>query len=319
METEHYIKELLYRYDCVIMPGFGAFLTQMKSAVLHETTNAFHPPTKVISFNEQLSSNDGLLASHMASAEKSSHDAMLQKLNGLAKEWKKILQNNERISLLDIGQLWLNKEGKIQFQPSYHINYLTLSFGLSSFISAPTTAEVLKEEVVEIEEKVPFIIHKTSKTTSFRPYLKYAAILLLTLSAGVTGFRFFNENLNKQQLVQENVDSLISTKIQEATFFNSTPLELPAFSLKITKKKKKSGKIHYIIAGAFRIEENATKKIGMLKNKGFNASYVGINKFGLHQVAFASFDDADVKEAKQYLINIKKTESKDAWMLSLKN
>ncbi|NNG09397.1 MAG: SPOR domain-containing protein, partial [Arenibacter sp.] len=65
MGTEHYIAELLYRYNCVIVPEFGAFLTQMKSAVINDTTNSFYPPSKIVSFNEQLSSNDGLLVSYM--------------------------------------------------------------------------------------------------------------------------------------------------------------------------------------------------------------------------------------------------------------
>ena len=321
MGVEQYIKELLYRYNCVIIPGFGAFLTQKESAVLHKTTNAFYPPTKVISFNEQLSLNDGLLVSYMATAEKFSYGAMLQKLNEVTEEWKQKLEDYERISLVDIGELWLNKEGRIQFLPSYRINYLTSSFGLSSFVSAPITTEVLKEDVVEVEEKIPFIITpKTRETTSVRPYLKYAAILFLTISTGVTSFSFFDKNQNKQQLIWENVDSQISKNIQQATFFNTAPLELPSFSLQITKKGEGniSEKTHYIVAGAFRIERNAIKKIRMLKNRGFDASYVGINKFGLHQVSFASFDDTDVKEARQYLIKIRQTEN-DAWMLSLKN
>ena len=28
MNIEHYISQLLYRHQCVIMPGFGAFLTE---------------------------------------------------------------------------------------------------------------------------------------------------------------------------------------------------------------------------------------------------------------------------------------------------
>ena len=32
MVLEHYISDLLYRYNCVVVPGFGAFLTQKNSA-----------------------------------------------------------------------------------------------------------------------------------------------------------------------------------------------------------------------------------------------------------------------------------------------
>jgi len=52
MRTADYIEELLYRYNCVIVPGFGAFLTQLKSAEINKSTNTFLPPSKVISFND---------------------------------------------------------------------------------------------------------------------------------------------------------------------------------------------------------------------------------------------------------------------------
>ena len=50
MTLEHYISELLYRYNCVVVPGFGAFLTQSHSAVIDENTHTLYPPTKTIGF-----------------------------------------------------------------------------------------------------------------------------------------------------------------------------------------------------------------------------------------------------------------------------
>ena len=113
MGMEHNIAELLYRYNCVVVPGFGAFLTQLKSAVIHSDTNTFYPPTKVLSFNEQLSSNDGLLVSYMANAEKTSYEEMLQQLDDVIKEWKIQMENGERLVFPNIGELWLNTESMI--------------------------------------------------------------------------------------------------------------------------------------------------------------------------------------------------------------
>lgn len=313
MGTEHYIGELLYRYNCVVVPEFGAFLTQMKSAVIHETTNAFYPPSKIISFNEQLSSNDGLLVAYMADAEDTSYEEMLQSVTGTAKLWKQQLKK-ERLVLPNIGELWLNQEGKVQFQPSYQTNYLTASFGMSSFVSVPVIRESLKDEVVTLEEKIPFIITpEQRKETSYRPYLKYAAILLLALSTGLTGYRFYNESLGKQQLAQEEAQVVVSKNIQEATFFNTAPLELPSLTLDVVKKN--TGR-HHIIAGAFRIQKNANKKVNQLIKRGFDASYLGVNNYGLHQVTYASFENSD--EALTYLRKIKRTESSEAWLLSTK-
>src|SRR5690606_41196942 len=88
MGTEHYITELLYRYNCVVVPGFGAFLTQMKPAVINEATHSFSPPSKIVSFNGQLSSNDGLLVSYMADAEKRSYEDMEKQLSTIAQQWR---------------------------------------------------------------------------------------------------------------------------------------------------------------------------------------------------------------------------------------
>ena len=70
MQLEPYISDLLYRYECVTIPEFGSFLTQRVSATIHESTHAFYPPKKMLSFNEQIQKNDGLLAHYIADVEK---------------------------------------------------------------------------------------------------------------------------------------------------------------------------------------------------------------------------------------------------------
>lgn len=314
MAVEKYLKDLLYRYNCVVMPDFGAFLTQIKSAVINESTNTIYPPTKIVSFNEQLSSNDGLLVSFMSHAEGVSYDDMLESVKVVSKKWRQDLKNGQRLALPDIGDFWLNKAGKIQFEPSNKTNYLTASFGLSSYVSTPITREVLKEEVVALEEKIPFIITlEERKRQSVRPYLKYAAVVLLAIATGLTSFRFFEENINNDHVVQQQAQEQVSRNIQEATFFDTAPMELPILSLPVTKKNVG---VHHIVAGAFRIRANADKKVGQLRRKGYEATYLGPNKFGLHMVAYGSYTDVDT--ALDSLRSIKRNISRDAWLLSVK-
>ncbi len=300
----------------MVVPGFGAFLTEYKSAVLNEQSNSFYPPSKSLSFNKQLLSNDGLLVSYMAEVEQCSYEEMLQKVLNKVEKWKRALDQGERLTLANIGVLKSSKEGRIEYQPSYQINHLTSSFGLSSFVSAPITREVLKKEVLAIEEKVPFIITpERRKESSIRPYLKYAAILFLALSTGLTGYRFYNESINQQQLVVEKAQEEVSKSIQEATFFDTAPLELPTLNLKVITKKPKVG-MHHIVAGAFRFRANADKKIRILKRRGYDAAYLGTNRHGLHMVTYSSHSDVD--EALQTLRKVKSTQSQDAWLLSIR-
>jgi hypothetical protein len=322
MVLEHYISELLYRYNCVVVPEFGAFLTQRKSAGLHKSSNTFYPPSKTISFNNQLTANDGLLVSFAANSEKVGYESMLKKVTRAAEEWKISLENGNRLELQNIGEIWLNADRKMQFQPSDKINYLTASFGFSSFVASPVTREVLKEEVRSLEEKVPFLITPEKREAqSLRPYLKYAAIFLLALATGLTGYRTYNEMQINQQLAQEEAQEQVSQKIQEATFFDTAPLELPILNLDVTTAteravRKTSDKTHHIIAGAFRFKTNANKKIGQLKRRGFNSAYIGTNDFGLHIVTYDSYTDTD--EALKALRKIKRTQSPDAWLKSVK-
>ncbi|QCX01812.1 SPOR domain-containing protein [Aggregatimonas sangjinii] len=323
MGVEHYLNELLYRYNCVVIPGFGAFLTQKKSAVLHKASNTFYPPTKILSFNKQLTSNDGLLVSYMAQAEKKGYEVMLRSVNETVKTWNTALQKGERLPLPNVGELWKNSEGKILFQPSEKVNYLTSSFGLAPFVSKPVTREVLKEEVVQLEEKIPFTITpEARKSTTIRPYLKYAAIFLLALSTGLAGYTTYQNGIESQQMAQEDAQEQVSKHIQEATFFDTSPLELPVLNLNIGGTTNKSSttakgqKVHHIIAGAFRFKTNADKKIRQLKRRGFNPSYIGTNKFGLYMVAYESFTDSE--KALSTLKEIRQSHSKDAWLKSVR-
>ena len=319
MVLEHYISDLLYRYNCVVVPTFGAFLTQKTSARINDTTNTFFAPTKSIGFNQQLTSNDGLLVSHIAENEKLSFETVLTSMEEIAQQWKSQLATGEKLSLKHIGLLWTNSEGKIQFQPYLEVNYLTSSFGLSPFNTIPVTREVLKEEIVVMEERIPFMISPEKReASSFRPYLKYAAILLLALSTGLTGYRFYNNGVQNEQVARQDAQNHITKQIQEATFFDTSPLELPTVNvdaISISKKEVIIAK-HHIVAGAFRIKSNADRKVKALQNKGYNAAYYGTNAYGLHMVTYDRSNNA--KEALEALRAIKRTESSDAWLLSEK-
>lgn len=316
MRLEQYISDLLYRYECVIVPEFGAFLTQRKGAQLHETTNAFYPPSKVVSFNAQLTSNDGLLAHYIADILSISYDEATAKVVSATKDWKQQLQQSEAIVLKNIGDLSMNTEGNIQFNPSYHLNYLTTSFGLSSFVSPSISREVVlttipeekETEVLEKEtEKAPIALVQDKPKYRFPwRYASAAAVVLFAVS--VFGFR---EYQSQQQLTAQNkAQETVTQKIQQATFFNTNPSELPSITLTVAKEIQ-----HYhVVAGAFRVAENADKKISQLQAKGFeNASLLGQNKYGLHQVSYASFSTRE--EAVVALNNIKRNEAPEAWLL----
>ncbi len=306
MQLETYISDLLYRYECVTIPEFGSFLTQRVSATIDDTSNTFNAPKKVISFNEQIQKNDGLLANYIADVEKIPFEIANKKIAKRVKILKSYLTQGETLTFKNIGEIVFNNEGKILFEPTYHLNYLTDSFGLSQFVSPDVKREVYKEEVEAIEKVVPIAI--TSEKRKSKSYLKYAAVALIALTLGGFGASkyYVNQIETHNQLAQEQAALELDTKIQQATF-NLNPF--PTVTLNVTKQ---TGNYH-IVAGAFRIEENCNKRVKQLKADGFSARKIGANKYGLHQVVYASYEGR--LDALKALREIKKTHNRDAWLL----
>jgi nucleoid DNA-binding protein len=302
MQISQYISELLFRYDCVVVPGFGAFLSERVSAKIDKSSGEFFPPCKRISFNTQLKSNDGLLANHISSVEEITYENAISKIKKQVDYAIKSLENSETIEFPNIGSLTNSKKGKITFEPTNKNNFLKDSFGLSAFISPTVTRENKK-----LSNK-PTIALKTKKQKTYT-FRKYAAIgiLLLGLSGIIAGNIYSNSIDKHNTLVQQEVESIIENRIQKATFSVST--DLNPININILKKV---GDFH-IVAGAFRIKKNSERKLRELKRLGFDAKLIGQNRYGLHQVVFESYNTR--KDAENALMKIKKTQDKTAWLL----
>jgi len=131
MTTANYIKDLLYRYDCVIVPNFGGFVTNRISARINTDSNTFYPPTKEVGFNSHLTHNDGLLANYIASVENISFEKANATILETVSEWNTAIKT-EAVVLENVGSFSLNEKNQLIFSPTNTINYLTSSFGLIS-------------------------------------------------------------------------------------------------------------------------------------------------------------------------------------------
>jgi hypothetical protein len=308
MQIEKHISDLLYRYQCVTVPGFGAFLTEIIPAHVTGSASSFFPPKKVVSFNANVKNNDGLLANHVALQEKMSYELAVIKINEVVNEWSYLLQNRNRVVVKNIGEISVNNELNWVFEPANTVNYLTDAFGLSSFVSPEITREVLKQQVEALEERAPIIFTPQRKRNY--SYLKYAAVFTVMLGAGTFGYKMYYDQqiLEQTLIVEKKVQEKVQQQIQEATFVLSNPI--PAVELALPEEKLP----YHLVAGAYRSEENANKAIAELLAAGFDkAKMLPINKHDLYPVVFASFKT--LKEAQAKRKAIQKSHSAEAWLL----
>jgi len=310
MKIDHYISQLLYRYQCVTVPGFGAFLTEIRSAQLHEGTHTFYPPKKVVSFNSYLKNNDGLLANHIAQAEKMSYEIAVSVIQNEVNSWKNILKQNGSIALKNIGELNLNTENNLVFVSTDQVNYLKSSFGLSTFASPNIKREDFKKENEIQDENAPItFVPEDSGSSNF---LKYAAVFIFSAGLlGVSGFlgnQYYQNKIQEETLaVQIKVQKQVDQKIQEATFFISNPV--PTVTLNVVKEKMP----YHVVAGAFLQEENATIMYDELIKLGYNAQKIRRNRHGLYPVIYGSY--TSYLEAQTEMERIKKSHNPEAWLL----
>ena len=307
MNIEPYIAQLLYRYQCVTVPGFGAFLTEIQSAQLIESSNSFFPPKKMISFNAYLKNNDGLLANHIAQAEKTSYEYAISAIQYEVFNWRKALQENGLFAIKNVGDFSLNADKNLIFTPYDQTNYLSNSFGLAPFVSPKVKRELFEQKIEALEdENVIPLIPERRKTSA---YLKYAAIFVLGL--GLTGavvYPIYQQQIaNETILVEQSVQMKVQNKIQEATFFIENPI--PAVTLTVKDVKMS----YHVVAGAFREEKNADKIFHQLSDQGYKARRIPQNKYGLFPVLYGSYTTfPEAESAKQ---EIQKTGKPDAWIL----
>ncbi len=311
MNIELYISQLLYRYQCVTVPGFGAFLTEIQSAQLIESSHSFFPPKKMISFNAHLKNNDGLLANHIAQAEKTSYEYAVSAIQYEVHNWKKALQEKGLFSIKNVGNFSLNADNNLIFTPYDQTNYLTNSFGLSAFVSPVVKREIFEQKIEALEENIEEneVIEFIPQRRKSSVYLKYAAIFVLGLGlTGAIGYPVYQQQIaNETIIVEQSVQKQVQNKIQEATFFIENPI--PAVTLTVKEEKMS----YHIMAGAFRDEKNAQKKFKELSNLGYKARRIPQNKHGLYPVLYGSYRTfAEANKAKEEII---KTDNPDAWVL----
>lgn len=307
MKIENYIAQLLYRYQCVTVPGFGAFLTEIQSAQLVESAHSFFPPKKLISFNAYLKNNDGLLANHIAQTEKTSYEYAVSAIQYEVFNWKKTLQETGIFSIKNVGDFRLNADSNLIFTPSEQTNYLSSSFGLSPFVSPLVKRELFEQQLEALEETETIQLvpeHKNKYS-----FLKYAAVFVLGLGLTATvGYPIYQNEIETQKIIVETaVQRQVQNKIQEATFFIESPI--PAVTLTVKK-----GKLPYhIMAGAFRDETNAQRVFENLSEKGYKAKRIERNKYGLYPVLYGSF--TTYAEAEKLKNEIRAKENPQAWIL----
>ncbi|MGB0424743.1 MAG: hypothetical protein ACPGED_10475, partial [Flavobacteriales bacterium] len=179
----HHISTLLYDHDCVIIPDFGGFVSNLQGATIQSRINAILPPRKVISFNQHLRKNDGLLVHLIAQEQGLQYDDALKLVQKEVVEINKQLLNGERLSFPNVGVIYQNKDKAIQFVSEGNVNYLKSSYGLPSIALLELDIDK-SDDFEEVEESIVVPIAKAEETKTPK---KKRKLWVAALAIGIVG------------------------------------------------------------------------------------------------------------------------------------
>jgi hypothetical protein len=306
-----FIRELLFGHDCVIVPGFGGFIGNFAPAQIDKNSGIFYPPSRQISFNRNLSHNDGLLIGKISESLKVNYADARELTGEYVYNVRRKIERGDKVIFDRIGSFFHDHEGNLQFEPDRSANYYPGSYGLDSFHCIPAEGYDVRKRIMKADA-IPGTRH-----ASIRKILWRAAVIIPLLSVLVavplkTGlFKTKIDSSTLNPLVAEEFENnrkaldetakkdihLISAEAPEV----KTVIAPPAVKAEPVKAESAS---YYLITGSFKSEENAIMQVKILREDGFEPEIVNTPN-GFYRVCAMACTDINTALTKKDSISKK--------------
>ena len=192
----------------------------------------------------------------------------------------------------------------VVFSPSKTVNHLKDSFGLTT-VYVSQLADYKSSNADKVKS-IPTYFKPVQKSNLFKTAAIWGCLIL-----GIGSLYYnVNNNIIEQQIAYEQEVRNQSKQIVQKAVFDLG--SLPSITLNVKMEEKQ----YYVIAGAFRVSDNAKKLALNLKEKGYDSKILPLNEKGLNPVSFSGYSDRN--EAVVNLRLIQKKENKDAWLFKAK-
>lgn len=294
---EH-IEYLMLSNDCVVVPGFGAFIAQYTSSHNCEQNSTFTSPKRSISFNASINHNDGLLANSIAKKASIPYAEALKQIEKSTTICRQALSDGSEVPFGRLGFFINNGEGHIEFIPFHHELANDDFFGLQSF-SFPTLAErnaqVAAEETVSETYSEPEInIGRRNWFSHKAVQIAASIVMLVCLTFALSTPIIVDKPTHQLATLNVPTPTMPKHKVVKAEEI-SQPKQVKAVSEK--KETNSNGRYAIIICSLKKQSQVAQY---FQENKDINPANV-IKKNGYYMIYFNRGDNYQelVKEAKQ--------------------
>lgn len=294
---EH-IEYLMLSNDCVVVPGFGAFIAQYTSSNNCAQNSTFTSPKRSISFNASINHNDGLLANSIAQKASIPYAEALKQIEKSTTICRQALSDGSEVPFGRLGFFISNAEGHIEFIPFHHELANDDFFGLQSF-SFPTLAE--RNAQVPTEETVSETYSEPEINIGRRNWFSHKAV---QIAASIVMLVCLTFALSTPIIVDKPTHQLATLNVPTPTMPKHKVVKTEEISLQkqveaaSEKKEANSNGRYAIIICSLKKQSQVAQYFQ--ENKDINPANV-IKKNGYYMIYFNRGDNYQelVKEAKQ--------------------
>ena len=138
INMQRHIAYLLINHDCVIVPGFGAFVARYESA--HCDGGIMLPPSRGIGFNRDITHDDGLLVASVARRHDLSYTKAKAAVAEKVGEMRRLLERDGEVAIERVGALRSDNDNMLHFHP-YRMSTASMLYDGLPRVSAITLAE----------------------------------------------------------------------------------------------------------------------------------------------------------------------------------
>ena len=180
---EH-IEYLLTCHDCVVVPGWCAFIANYTAARYDEDQEVMARPLRVIGFNASVTHNDGLLAQSLVRREGMAFDQAMRFIADSVTTFRQQLAMDSEVSMGRLGYFRRNEGRYIEFVPFYHANASDLYYGLAD-MNIKTVTMLERESEQQAADEAPAAIVPVQRNLFSRKSVQIAASVAALIGLGV--------------------------------------------------------------------------------------------------------------------------------------
>ena len=323
-ELFSHIEFLLHTHQCVIVPHFGGFVLNFKSAEKIGLASFAAPECELL-FNEELTHNDGLLSESFMRMYDISFEEADCRINKQVEDLKTALSSGEQMAFGNLGKFQINEDGHFVFSPDKFVR--PEYFGLS---------QVSLKPVIQMHSSMPDADKEETHRRPVARNIGIASAVAAAIAAIILLLAPFEKNVPSSQSANILSETPIFTNSSAKT--SSDPVSIPASENKskpsdlsadesVPKESVTDGNLnteakpttkYYIIMGVYELRSGAELTTRALKSEGFSDVH-WIEKPGRIDLYTAVFTDRT--EAETYLKTLHKNypNHADAWIMKRAN